>query len=465
MKRFLALLFMLVLSVSAVAFSCAEESVPTVYSYDFDFRFHMNADVFPVQNRTHMQGYADLLNMLELKGNLTYSPSTGSFNINAEIIPVTNPGASVSFRLYGIPDYIGLSSPLLGDETIWFQNPFLMEFAFKTWNNLRIPLQYVALLYPYVTESAFRQMSNAWNVRFGAVSESVSFSRDELVSLVENWSSILHDDSQLKYWIYSISLPAKNGDLMETEFFRLPDYVLSRVFPEGGLRCMLDDSTETWLNDQNDLLFTRTIESGSSEWTLSLPETESGYLPRVTFRSVNDSRFFSLSLDGSYNLSESQVSNRSPLPESLFSLFLDMNGWPAFWPMDAAFDASLSIGGILYPNATMTLRGNSRTDGSFSLVISEPVEESGTSLEVFSCSGTVIPVAPSGVPDYKRDDFVSYLSIFNVSDQSKDDFVHRIRRPLFLGILNFLDEVPARACQSVMDDLEDYGVLDMILID
>ena len=43
------------------------------------------------------------------------------------------------------------------------------------------------------------------------------------------------------------------------------------------------------------------------------------------------------------------------------------------------------------------------------------------------------------------------------------DFVHKIGRPLFFGILNFLNEVPARACQSVMDDLEDYGVLDMVL--
>ena len=151
MNRLLALFFALVLFCCTAASSFSEDVSFPVYSYDFDLRFHMNADVFPARDRMRMQGYADLLNMIGLKGNLTFCPSNESFDLNAEIIPITNPDASISFRLYGTPKYVGLSSPLLGNETAWFQNPFLMEFAFKTWNNLRIPLQYPALLHPYVT--------------------------------------------------------------------------------------------------------------------------------------------------------------------------------------------------------------------------------------------------------------------------------------------------------------------------
>ena len=122
MKRLLVVFFVLILFSTAISPSLAEDN-PSVCSYDFDLRFHMNADIFRVRERDHMQGYAELLNMLELKGNLTYSPATKAIDLNAEIIPVTNPEASVSFRLYGVPDNMGLSSPLLGDETIWFQNP------------------------------------------------------------------------------------------------------------------------------------------------------------------------------------------------------------------------------------------------------------------------------------------------------------------------------------------------------
>ena len=43
-----------------------------------------------------------------------------------------------------------------------------------------------------------------------------------------------------------------------------------------------------------------------------------------------------------------------------------------------------------------------------------------------------------------------------------DEFIRRIRRPLFLGLLDFLNEVPPGACRNIMDDLEDYGVLNML---
>ncbi len=467
MKRLLALFFALVLVCCTAASSFSEDVSFPVYSYDFDLRFHMNADVFPARDRTRMQGYADLLNMIGLKGNLTFCPSNESFDLNAEIIPITNPDASISFRLYGTPKYVGLSSPLLGNETAWFQNPFLMEFAFKTWNNLRIPLQYPALLHPYVTEAAFQQMAKAWNSRFGSVRKSTTFSRKKITALSEQWASVLHNDSSLKYWIYAISLPSKNGDIMETEFSRLPDYVLNRVFPKGGLKYILKGSTETWANEQGETLFTRTSENGCSEWALTLPATENGYLPRLSVRSGTDSasRLYSLSLKGSYNLPESRETGHSALPDSLFSISLDMNNWPADWPMDASFNASLDIGGVLYPNVIMTLCGTGSADGSLSLTLSEPVEGNGTSVDVFSCSGTFIPVVSSVVPEYTRKDFLSFLSIFNVSDQSKDDFIHSVRRPLFLGVLNFLDELPSSACQSVMDDLEEYGLLDIVLID
>ena len=105
MKRLLAFLLILILSCSSI--SAFGEEVPEVYSYDFDLLFHMNADVFPARIRSHMQGYADLLNMLELKGNITCQPASKSVDLNATVIPVTNPDAAISFRLYGIPEHMG----------------------------------------------------------------------------------------------------------------------------------------------------------------------------------------------------------------------------------------------------------------------------------------------------------------------------------------------------------------------
>lgn len=464
MRRLLGLFLVLFLSFSAVAYSLAEDST-SVCSYDFDLRFHMNADVFPARNRSHMQGYADLLNMLELKGNLTYNPASRSVDLNAMIIPVTNPEAAISFRLYGIPEHMGLTSPLLGNETIWFQNYVLMEFAHKTWNNLHIPLQYVTLLYPYVTESAFENLSSAWNSRFSAVRNSGVVSGDELTGLAAEWSDILRTDSRLIYWLYSLSLPVKQGNIMEEEFFRLPDYLLTQVAPDGKLKYSVDDHSAKWTNGQDAVLYTYLSENGSEEWSLTLPATENGYLPQMYCRTVTENDTFSLSLQGSYNQSVVLDSSDSSLPESLFSVSLDMHNWPAVWPLNSSFDAALMIGGIIYPNTILEIRGSATSDGNVELVFSQPVGQNGTETEFFSCTGSVVPVTPRSVPSFSAADFSSHLAIFNVNDMTMDDFIHRVRRPLFFGILNFLNELPASACQSVMDDLEDYGVLDMILVD
>ena len=66
MKRALAFLTVWIIFFSAAIPARGEEE-PSVYSYDFDFRFSMNADEFPARSRARMQGYSELLDALELK--------------------------------------------------------------------------------------------------------------------------------------------------------------------------------------------------------------------------------------------------------------------------------------------------------------------------------------------------------------------------------------------------------------
>ena len=143
-----------VLLFSAFSAYASENQDSAVYSYDFDLRFHLDAEGFQPRIRSHIRGYAELLDMLSLKGNLTWSAETGSMDLDLSIIPLTNPSAAVSMHFFGIPEHICMSSSLIGNETIWLNNYVLMEFALKSWNNLHIPLQYIALLFPYVTENA-----------------------------------------------------------------------------------------------------------------------------------------------------------------------------------------------------------------------------------------------------------------------------------------------------------------------
>ena len=63
MRRTLAAL-VLALILLFGSFACAEGE-PEIFSYDFDIRFHLNTEVFSFREREEMQGWADLMDLLE----------------------------------------------------------------------------------------------------------------------------------------------------------------------------------------------------------------------------------------------------------------------------------------------------------------------------------------------------------------------------------------------------------------
>ena len=463
MKRIMIVLTALILFISA-ATPVFADSDPAVYSYDFDLRFSLNADVFPVRSRSHMQGYADLLDALELKGNITWCPAYESINLNAEIIPVSNPDSAISFRLYGIPSNLYLTSPLLGGETVWFVNDTLMEFAVKTRNNLDFPLQYIALLYPYVTTSAFRPLTSAWDAHIGAVKKNTTISRKTIQSLAEAWEQALTEQSaQLDYWILGLSTAETDHGALAQELADLPAYLRNAVSRDGALKVTFKNGLEQWSNNAGEILYSCTESNSTTDWSLTLPPTENGYMPRLSVSTVKTDDVFSMSARGSYACVPGSFDPDSLFPDTLLTFDLVMDSWPRTLPADADFSCSLLITGALLPNLNLQLHGKTTESGNISLVLSHPVREKGESVSVLTCYGTIRPAAVSTVPRYVGIRTDSFQKVFQVDDQSIADFVQRIVRPMFFGLLDFVYELPARGCQSVMDDLEDYGVLDMLL--
>ena len=55
------------------------------------------------------------------------------------------------------------------------------------------------------------------------------------------------------------------------------------------------------------------------------------------------------------------------------------------------------------------------------------------------------------------------LELFNSNDASFGPFVSEIVQPVVKGALEFLVGVPASSCQTIIDDLQEAGVLAMML--
>ena len=459
MKRITSLITALVLLLSILSAAHAEED--EVLSYDFQLRFHLRAEEYPAHDRSRAQGYADLLDLLEFRGNLAWCPSTQSMDLHAELVPVSNPSAAISFRLYGVPDYMCLTTPLLKSETIFLHNYALMEFAAKAWQTFRLPLPYLVLLDPYVTIGAFRPLVKRWNAQFGPLTAGKNLSTKKLSKVEEAWRKDLENEYRLTSWISAFTSPLPNGSIVEREILALPD-ILHTVSSGKRLTVSESEGVLTVSNRKHQVLFSQKETESSYSCSLTLPETGTDYIPSFEYSAETGGTGRSVTLRAAWDLADDVDPDLESLPDSLLRLFLRLEGIPSAFPADAAVHAAIRIEGYALPNCEYTLDLSTSSDGSIVLSLSRPMGDL-PSVPVFSCTGSVVPSAYDGILSFDTSELSGNFNIFSVNDQSLYDFVHRNGWTLFDGLLNFLYELPASSCQSIMDELENHGILELIL--
>ena len=128
-----------------------------------------------------------------------------------------------------------------------------------------------------------------------------------------------------------------------------------------------------------------------------------------------------------------------------------------------AFSASASILGAAYPNYAFLLKGATKKDGAFSLSLCKPGSADAEPAGFFSVSGTVVPAEPDQIPDYRKKSLKNVTNIFAMNDETLAEFSDRMIPLAVKSLLTFVAEAPTSACQSLLDDLTDLGVLGMIL--
>lgn len=462
MKRLFCLLLALLFLFGAQPLALAEEE--TAPGFSFDLFFHMNAEEFPESLRPRIQGYADLVNTLELKGTVVWYAPKERLDLHASLIPVNDPSAAISFRIYGVPSHLFVSSPLLGDETVFLNNAGLMEFAMKTYHQFNIPLQYAVLLYPYVTRNAFDQLSGAWRELVGEPEESTEIPVETLSAVADSWSNILTADPALTIWYSGIGEAANVADVVVAEFDALPDYLLTAVAENGPLSFRKEQtedgaSSETWTAPSGRVLFTRTESENAASWTLTLPETAGGYVPSAGYSCTKKGD------TADYDLYAEYLSAASGAP-SLFSLSVSSEGIPTVWPHAGSFSAEITVTGLLFPDFTVQVRADAAEDGSFTLSVLKPLSaEKDNPSEILQISGTVVPMPPQEVPGFSTSWILEYINIFSVNETTLAEFVRKVAGPVLRGLLNFVDVIPASSCQVIMNDLTESGALQMLLAD
>ena len=486
-----AVCLLLVLALCAVSSAFGEEY--TASRWDFRFTFRMDGDAFPPAYRLRARGYASLVNRLSLDGSVTWCMETESLDLNATLYFTDKPDISIAFRLYGFPGRLYFTSPLLGGETVLLNMAAFLEFTVKARNTLGIDMPWLAFLYPYCTQSSFGGIVDAWNLVVGTASGNGVVSVEKLQKLSDVWEDMLQNDSSLIRWISALGSLSAYPTLVEQEFFSLPDYLFYHVCGGNPLSFEVDDRSETWRDSAGRTLYSRISSGAASSVSLTLPSTENGYDPSFSLESSRDESSRSFRLDAFYGKDGSESEEipgpapeaktpfagdsedaseeegwwdedvQATMPDRALAVFAAGENLPLALPADSEFALDFSMTGALYPNFALKLLGSTKKDGRLAVSVCKPFEEAAEPVVILRCEGDLLPAAPDSVPDFRNQGVEGCHNAFSFNEITLAEFRSKVTSPLVRGLLSFIAEAPARACQSLLDDLTDLNILGFIL--
>ena len=139
---------------------------------------------------------------------------------------------------------------------------------------------------------------------------------------------------------------------------------------------------------------------------------------------------------------------------------------PTSLPCDSSFSLKAAMKGALYPNFDFTVNGKTEKDGSVSVSLLLP-QEGADPATVLTCKGTVVPsdTPVDIIPNYYEKELNGNFNFFSFSEYALSIFKSIVTKPLIKGMLDFVAEAPTASVQSLLDDLTDAGILNMMMTD
>ena len=454
-KRLMALLLLMALAAACLPAS-AEEADPPAEGFRFSFTLHLNRDALSPALQDHAEGYAELLDALRFEGTWAHAVSAELFELRLSVIPLHPDASPVDLRFYGKPDYVYVTSPLLGEERVVLSNDSLLEFCAKAYEHLGVPLQYAALLLPYTWEAALKLPAEDWKAMADTKDAGGVISSEAVARLSESWASRVASDRALEVLSTSLGLDTGLDGAVQAIFSEVPAYLLNQVTGGEEIRVRRQGAEEIWSSACGDFAFVRS-EPELERLTVSLPPMASGYLPSLSAQRV---------LEGGQQSGQwiIRILSAAPGVEDLLDLQVSAASLPVSWPADCSSLMHLSLTGGLFANVGFSayLRGN--RSGDLTAEIRKPSSDGEPGPAMLTLTGSLVPAPEiTTVPDVSWGTFRNSTDVFRANDSSLSDFVSRVVRPLASGVLKFLIGVPASSCQIILDDLTDAGILHMLL--
>lgn len=458
MKRIIALLLACIMLLGAACAGAEEEKIPDVDSYDFDLRFQLNADAFPFRERKQMQGYAELLEALVIRGNYSWCEETDCLDLHLQLVPANDPDAALSIRIFGwLSNWLNISSPLLGEDSVCFRPKEIMYFVARAWDFFEIPLFPLAVLFPGLVEAAYREVEYEWIKRI-AVPENGSavIPRERQEEITEGVREQLENDVRTTAITEAMLKPLREAELVQKEISALPDLLIHSTEGED-LTVEADGKSIRYLNHRGETLYEEHSTGNTYEAALTLPPSGTDYTPSYSFWREDGENEYSFRLNASWD----RTSGNEEVPETFLRLNAVMDHVPTVYPTEAEFSGEVSVEGILLPELHLLVNGTTGADGTVSIGLTLPDRQEED--PVFTCTGTVVPAAYEGKLEYMIGDIITDYNLFALSDQSLTLLLGGVVPAMMEELPDFLYAMPTHGIQSILDTLEQYGLLQITL--
>lgn len=426
--------------------------------FRFEFTVRLNTEALSPTLRERFQGYADLMEALRFEGTYVRSLAHSVFDLHLTIRPTSTRATPITLYLHGSNDFMYLNSSLLGDQTVLLSNQSMLEFCTKMYNHMGLPLQHLAYLLPFTYQYNLAIPASYWSVMKNHADKNGVIPPDMVRHVESGWSNCLKTDPPTQVFINSAGLGSGYEEAFQAVMNELPTYFWETVAQEQSIQIIRDDARqmETWRAACGDFLVTIQGED-YQEISLTLPEMKSGFQPSLLLTSYTEGRWRSARLFA-------RLLSTDELTGDLFDLQASCTSLPLSWPANCQSLINVSLQGGLVPNIGFSVFLTGEEDGHFTARIRKPSPGDEPGSTMVTADGFLQPIEGEiQVRSFTLADAEGGLDLFKSNDSSFGPFVSKVTQPLIKGALEFLVGVPASSCQTIIDDLQEAGVLSVLL--
>lgn len=448
MRKLLCFLCALVLlPVSCFAWSSPDGSPR---AFDFDFGFEVDPDAFPEDDCRTATGYGELLNRVRISGTyIMAGDGSNCYDLQLILSVADKKRAEIPLRFFGSNNDMYITSPFLGDETLFMNLNGWLKIALKAYDYFEIPLQEPALLLPYATEFGERGLRYFWAEQFPD-GKTVKLNQKNLLQLAADLRKLLNEDEDLADWLNAIGIRSGFSSVIMEETETLEDWVRNQ-FPEGLSRTVTKKG-ETWASGDRTVC-TRTSENGSESLEILLPPTDQyGLVTEIHSRKQPA---------GNGNDLEMTAKIASDT-ENWLNLNLFCANLPETFPFTEPFTMEFRTSGYLTGDADLTVTGEITGEHGLTVTLFLKDPETGEARPAVRCSGTA--TARTGDPNPTYDHSKVYESVYltALTDYTLSELMNNIAGPMVRGMLPVLIQIPTISCQVILDQLTEHGVLNLL---